>query len=432
MKQPPWNNNRGSILMIAVAFSTILAIIVGTFLQLANGESRLSNLSFYTNNSLNLAEAGVEKALYALNSDDWTGWTVNGNDVSMDPVELKLAGNITALIQVRIKDFESDPTVLTQGLTRAPGRPDVTRQLEVHLSRRSLFANGITSRSSVKFSGGSASVDSYQSSKGKWSATSNRSYNGSVSSVSVAVDSIELANATIRGFVATGGEPPKVGPNGKVVGEEGTSGVDPERVALDFDAVFPSIVAPTNYDTYISEINSSMSLGDPLGDPNDPEVIRIDSISLTSGTLEIVGPVILHVTGNIRMEDLGGLKVASTGSLQLYADGNISIKDKAAANDTNRPEAMMIYGTNPESQNFELSGNGEWQAGVYAPNAQVKMNGGGSTGQFSGAVVADRVLINGGYEFHYDEDLVGVIGPNPSYRMDHWRELHLAAERLSF
>src|SRR5690606_7825926 len=111
-----------------------------------------------------------------------------------------------------------------EGQTVLPNRPAVTRQVRVELSRRSPFANGITARDGARFKGGNSTVDSYRSSLGPPSA-SNRFDNGSVASVSVEVDAVDLSNATIYGYVATGAMMPKVGPKGRVMGADTPAGV---------------------------------------------------------------------------------------------------------------------------------------------------------------------------------------------------------------
>src|SRR5690606_25328105 len=69
----PFKDTRGSILVVTAMLATIMAVSIASFIKLGNHESRLANMSFYLNNSLNLAEGGVEQALYALNHDDWSG-----------------------------------------------------------------------------------------------------------------------------------------------------------------------------------------------------------------------------------------------------------------------------------------------------------------------------------------------------------------------
>lgn len=425
------DKQRGSVLMVTVILSAIMAVVIVSFVRLAHHENRQANLAFYANNSLNLAEGGVEQALYALNYEDWGNWTQSGGVALMDPIELDLGHNQTGIIQVKIRSYDSEPVVIAEGRTVLPNRPAVTKQVEVHLSRRSLFANGITSRRGARFSGGNAHVDSYSSSLGPPSST-NRNDNGSVASVSVETDAVDLSNSTIYGYVATGGSMPTVGPNGRVYGEDTPSGmqIDPNRIALDFASDFPAVEAPTDYSEYWPNITGTTFLG--TAGAETPTVYEVGNINLSGHeSLQIVGPVILHVTGDVSVRGNAFIQVASTGNAEFYVDNNFDIGGNGVVNATETPASLLIYGTSQYEQEIMLHGNAALQAAVYAPNANISMSGGGESGSMAGAIVGNRVNITGNYRFHYDEDLAE-FGPDRDYRMDHWREIHVVADRVEF
>lgn len=420
-------------MVIAIIFSAIIAVVVASFAKLAQSESRLANVAFYANNSLNLAEGGVERALYALNFNEWSGWTVSEDKTAlMAPTKTVSGSGETTLVQVLVRDYDTNPLVIVEGMTFLTNRPAVTKQLEVSLKRRSLFANGVTARDGITFKGGQASVDSYRSSLGKWHFTNNSFDNGSVSSPSVAVDAVDLSNARIKGRVATGGSEPKVGPNGSIRGDDTPIGVriDPTRVALDFDSDFATVDPPT-FSSSLGTISATTSIGNPLA--TSPTGYLVNGINLANKELNIIGPVILYVTGDISVSGgSGSITVHETGSAIIFVDGDVSVSGNGAVNSTNTPSNLLIYGTNPISQTFDFSGNAELQGAIYAPEAVVNLKGGGTSGVMSGAVVAKMISINGNYDFHYDEDLGDISGPNPTFRMERWRELYLASDRFDF
>lgn len=82
-------------------------------------------------------------------------------------------------------------------------------------------------------------------------------------------------------------------------------------------------------------------------------------------------------------------------------------------------------------QTISISGNGQLNAVVYAPNSNVSINGGGSSGQVSGAVVANNISLVGGSKFHYDEALADMNEGNP-YGLGAWRELTTATARNAY
>lgn len=436
MKKSNWKNSRGSVMVIAVVFAAIMALSVTSFLKLANSEARLASVAFYSNSSLNLAEAGVEKALYALNNEDWTGWNVMGSQASMQTETLDLGNSVTGIIQARVLSLNNNPTVQAEGRMQLPGRPEVVKQIEVQLTRRSLFSNGITTRRGVRFKGGNAYVDSYRSSLGLPSVT-NRYDRGSVASTSVETDAITLSNSTVYGRVATGGSWPSVGPNGRIYGTDTPSWlkVDPERVALDFAADFPEPDVPSvTPDQYIPNISGTTTIG--IAGATTPQFIRVDSIDLSGQSiLRFQGPVVVYLTGSLSVGGKAEIIVddgpGMNTNVTFYVDGNMSIGGNGTFNATNDPANLVIFGTNRNYQQFTLHGQGILQAAVYAPNAEVDLKGGGSIGAMNGALVADRVTINGNYQFHYDEDLEDKFAES-GYGMERWRELHKVSDRITF
>src|SRR5690606_31737109 len=118
-----------------------------------------------------------------------------------------------------------------------------------------------------------------------------------------------------------------------------------------------------------------------------PRVYKIGSIGLSGQSLlRIVGPVVLHVTGNISVSGQAEIRVEEGASAVIYADSTVDIGGNGAMNATTIPANLLIYGTNRVYQSIKIAGNGELQAAVYAPNASMTING---NGEVSGAVVGD-------------------------------------------
>jgi hypothetical protein len=65
----------------------------------------------------------------------------------------------------------------------------------------------------------------------------------------------------------------------------------------------------------------------------------------------------------------------------------------------------------PATTSLNVGGNGEFIGTILAPEANVRMNGGGkSNTDFVGAIMADSITLNGHFSFHYDE----ALGHQPS------------------
>ena len=70
--------NRGSVILATLIIALAATVLCGSFLALVLSAQRASARSLRYNAALNLAEAGIEQALYDLNNDHISstyGWT---------------------------------------------------------------------------------------------------------------------------------------------------------------------------------------------------------------------------------------------------------------------------------------------------------------------------------------------------------------------
>ncbi len=432
----PVKKDRGSALVAAIIFALLTGALVGSFLKLSSNEYRSSASAFYYNSLLNLAESGAEEAAWCLNSNDWDGWEEKlALHQYVQFADLDVGPDVVGGIRVVAINYDSDtPTLIVEGKAQLPSNRAIAKQIEIELSKRSLFANGLTAKDTLTFSGGNATVDSYDSSVGEYDSFFNRNDNGSIASLSVVVDAVDVANADIYGYVATGGSDPGIGPNGKIYGEDTPEEVDVDlnRITTDFYAEFKNIDAPAlvSPDTAL-EISGTHTIGDQSGFTE--EHYHLDSLDINSNeTLIIDGPVVIVIDDFVDID--GDIQITEYGSVTFYVEGDFDIGGNGTVNNTNSPTSFVLYGTNdtPGGQEINLHGNGAMRGAVYAPNADLSLSGGGNSGEFLGAAVANEISINGNYDFHYDEQLENFLGSDPSYKMTSWRELIDSADRVPF
>jgi hypothetical protein len=242
-----FRSRRGSILIAAIIFTTIMSFLLGSYLKMASTELRMADRNYTMSALVNLAEAGAEEAMWSIKKNDWSGWTQTGSIYKKQINSVFVAYGKTGTINVIVDQRGANPLIFAQGKTTQSNSQTVLKQLKLELYTRSLFAMGLVAKDSVRFSGGSAKVDSYQSSTGIPHSSFNRSDNGSIGSISVDTDAVDIANAEIYGYVATGSAWPDAGPNGMIYGSTTPSGVkiDTSRVSTDFSAEFPDVIVPT-------------------------------------------------------------------------------------------------------------------------------------------------------------------------------------------
>ncbi|MBL9214656.1 MAG: hypothetical protein JNG83_04185 [Opitutaceae bacterium] len=476
MKPPPspLRSERGSLLIVAMILCAVIGIALASYLQLGRTSLAVSNRALYNNAAINLAENGLEEAMYAINqmvADDtytWPSWSNNGTG-SSSAAWRKWTGytfdqNATGMVRVYVYNYKgvSPPRIVARssitlgGISSAP----IEKWIEVTLKKTSKFSNGLVAKNSIIFNGNNATVDSWDSDPDRNAGTAPVPYsagvrkdNGSVGSISVAVNAVLVKQADIWGYVATGGSDPTtaVGTNGSILGAGSTydpstwtnHNVDPTRVSTDFAANFDPVTAPAkSYITDLGNINGTLTLprGSDAPSADGNYYYEVGQINFNNAVLTIADKVVIKLTNTSTAIKIGGgsgeIAIKPTvGSLSIYADGDIDIAGKGVANGgttdaaANQPVNFQLWGTKTSgTQDIKIAGNGVLSGVIYAPQANVAINGNGSV---SGSVVANNITLVGNANFHYDESLSDFGGGNP-YRVSKWRELTSATDRSTY
>ncbi len=150
-------------------------------------------------------------------------------------------------------------------------------------------------------------------------------------------------------------------------------------------------------------------------DATSPTTIHLTSDFSLSSDITIAGPVVIVADGNFNIGN-HTLNVAEGGSLQLYVEGDIKISGTGSFNNTNTSESLQILGTSKTGQSMDVKGNGYLSAMVYAPYADLDVDGGGSSGETMGAFVGKTINYNGtAAQFHFDEALMDLDTNFSSY-----------------
>src|SRR5262249_3098691 len=114
---------------------------------------------------------------------------------------------------------------------------------------------------------------------------------------------------------------------------------------------------------------------------------------------------VLYVRDNFTMSGNSEIIIAPGASLKIYVGGDISLAGNGLFNYTLDASKLGIYGL-PTPRSATVSGNASFTAVLYAPQADVVMNGGGNnTYDIVGAIVGNSATMNGHFQFHYDEAL---------------------------
>ncbi len=420
----------GSALMTAIIAMFVVSLLVGGYMTLASSEYRLATRSLLIGASFSLAEGGVDLAIDALNDSDTSGWNVSGSTWTREVTGIEITTGGTGAIRVVITDATSNtPTIHSEGIVSGHPSGDVTKQLQVSLTSGFFpYKNGFDSKNGFVLKGQNVTMDSYNSANGAYSG-SNRGSEIRVSTVSIETDAIDIGNANIFGYVAvgatlapgqTGSDVIDVGKNGTISSYGEAQIVQEDRILTDYYASFPNRPAPS--------VSSGWEFPNS-GTITTSGTYYVDgdwSLGGNSGALAIAPntDVILVVTGELNLTGKATLTLNTDATLKLFVEGDVSIGGNGILNSSN-PENLEVIGTNTNEgeQTIKINGNGQLSATVYAPNANVELKGGGSSGRVYGAVVAYDASLVGNSHFSFDEALADVNLGGTDYEVIQWLEM---------
>ena len=60
-------SERGSVLVLAMILSLAIAVAIGSYFSLATGGLKMSNRSYHYSAAMNVAETGLEEAMWSIN-----------------------------------------------------------------------------------------------------------------------------------------------------------------------------------------------------------------------------------------------------------------------------------------------------------------------------------------------------------------------------
>jgi hypothetical protein len=470
------SKTQGSVLLWTVVTIALLSLIGAEVLRLVSIKYEHALQTATWQESLLAAESGIDlaimelrKSLFPAPNHAWEGWNnIPGNGVTSYGLttipNAGLAGTpMTIEVNVdapgnlkdsngqyyRIRTVGTMPIVgtaragqnrqdtrlrklslrwerFTNGvlIAHALSAPQVSRRTEAIVRPVSAFNQAIMSVSTLDLTNQNIVVDSYDS-RDPFKSTnglydvSKRQANGDLATNG---SLIEAGNAHIYGDVATN--------SGMVSGAANISGIE----RTDFYQEPIPVAAPSwpsiNPTPYTVTGTTTLNAGAVQGAATTR--YQLAQISLSgNNTLTLAGNpdgsatyIEVHVTGDITVVGGSQIVVAPGVSATIYFDGNVDVAGNGIINSNNQPNDLHLYGVQPidsSSRSVHLGGNGQITATVYAPNADVTVNGGGSSGHVFGSIVGKTVTMTGVTNLHYDE-ASGASGMINNYKIVSWFE----------
>jgi hypothetical protein len=443
-------SRKGSVLVIAVCFGAIIGIALVSCLSLVSSQNQAVVRSQSWNLCIPVVEAGIEEAMAHLNNRNEKSYAVN---------DWKQSGNEYSRSRPLGKDFYDvnidltaplAPIIVCTGYVRAPfsfvnhelvaaanvdlgGVLYLSRAVKATAVRRPRFPTGMIARQRIDMNGNTITTDSFDS-KDPNHSTTNGLYDpakakdhGDVSTTAGGTNIINVGNANIKGKLRTApGGTSVVGAMGTVGSlawhAAGKTGIEPGWSSDDLNVAFDDVKRPFTGGAMVP--SSGTITGTVVKYLLTGGEYEIASLSIGSKEKMVVsGHSVLLVNGDVKT--LGGIEILPGGSLELYVAGAKADIGGAGINNSGQAGNFIYYGL-PSNTSLTLSSNGDFTGAIYAPAAELKLSGGGSTTlHFTGACVVKSIVVNGIYQFHYDEAL-DHSGPPGNFVIVSWVELDRA------
>ncbi len=293
----------------------------------------------------------------------------------------------------------------------------ITRRVELIVVPISPITGAIKASTSFSGPGSAGVVDSYDSKNGAYKGSNPAApYDADAHDGGVSVGTSSFSQGgQIYGDVTT---------NGGTASTSNISGVVDNNVAFTL-APQPS-PSPHAATTPIPGSSSFTVLATAAADFDDTACpwyffssFSNGVISNPSGTAEVYCNVV--VTGNISSK----LTVAQGVNVRFFMYGNFSMKGKdfdnqnvdgSPSSNPSRAGHIQLFGvspTSPATQSIDLNPPGNFYMTIYAPGADISMNG---NPDLYGAAVCKSWAGNGNTGFHFDKELSNIVKPS-DYRV---------------
>jgi hypothetical protein len=417
------NRERGSVLLVTLFVTTTLLIGIGSYLLLARAQYVSVARSQAWNSAMTMAESGAEEALAQLNPGlliqmPQIDRTANGWGAPLSGFYGPISRDVTNSGSYSVVFSDTTyPIIYSTGYVTVPNMSaTLARAIRVATTNVPLYNVALAGRTNINMHGNGTSANSFNSSLtnlstgGRYDNTKT-STNGNVAALYGTVD---LGGHNISGDLFLG---PTATLNTGTNQVSGTVHTDynydyPDVVLPDTSSWFTLLVPPSGTIDGVTYTYCFTNSGDYII-PNMSGSVYVGTNAQVRLLIQNGGTSSVLVAGN--GADVGSKLTMYIAAPSFSIGGNGSIDGGLAAN-------LAYYGL-PSNTSISFSGNASFTGTIYAPEAAVTLNGGGSNNyDFVGSCIGKSVTINGNFMFHFDEALL-TSGPTRGYTATHWTEI---------
>ncbi|PAW67051.1 MAG: hypothetical protein B9S34_06530 [Opitutia bacterium Tous-C1TDCM] len=429
--RPARRRQRGSLLLSAMLIAISMGAGLVGYLQVSRNALQLAQRTYYLNDAAALAEAGLEEAAYCFRQIElgtavntvWNAWTTSGSNATITLPQFSRGQGAIGRVKVFVSGFNGSvqiPYVISQAtVTPLDGSPPITKTLRIGLKKRGAYNAALVASNGIDF-GSNSVIDSFNSNPSGISGSTPLAYpgNGAASAANVIVlggDADFGSSTLLKGslMLAAGVASP---PANQVTG----------TIVTNYAGTFPLPSFPSlasinrGYLLFTVPATLPRSGDSPASDGRFYYFPLLDNIDNTTVT---AGKNVTVVCAGVRSK----ITIQAGASLIVYTYGTINTSGDNAIVNNSWAGALQIF-TSTTSR-CDVGNNGNTLACIYAPNAEVRLNGGGSDPRYVGAVMAKSIKTHSNLKVHYDEALLNssmVVGVG--YTLSTWYDLQGTAD----
>ena len=424
------SKQRGSALLATLCFAAVLSLSLSSYLAVCYRSLVLSNRGLHSGHTMELAEMGMEQALWALN-------TTGGIDGSWShPIgttatktfngyvyENGAVGQVT----VKIETYTTTPLITVVGSMTLADHSVLSRTLQSSARPAPLFTKAIGAINSLTFNLGGM-VDSFNSGLAAYTPTDPAHLTALNSAAVISAPTINVGSAQIYGFAVTNPvtvpdpTPFLYASGAKVIGPNSVTSIDSSRRITNPTLPLYDVTDPTG-GTDLGPLTGTTTI-------STPGVYRYDSINLTSGAeLVITAPVVLKVFNSVQTSGTGQITVKGGGSLELQIDENdgqgLVLQGAGIVNESGLSQNLSVivggsYSGNPSSS---IDVGNDFYGTIYLPNDALTV---ANNTNIFGALIAKDITFTGPTpSLHYDSALqnVSIADINAPFTLVQLREV---------
>jgi cytoskeletal protein CcmA (bactofilin family) len=427
-------HQKGSVFILSLFVTLILVILTGFYLTMIVSEHRMTSRLYSSTAAINLAEAGVERAIWELNygGADFLsseGWSGTDPKVLTDTLQTPAGDTIGSYTVTVINYTGSNPEIEATGYAPNQTSPQGQRSVKVKLQRaaQSLFSMAAFGIEGVRLDSGCL-TDSYDSSLGSYDPSTAGS-NGDIGTDSITAGAIDL-DGTVNGDAVVGpdGDPSTVISGSGTI--TGTTSAAPS--ASNPSPVSPPSGLPIQSDIVMgayASITISSSGQYAIIDLGKESVITIDS----SANPDPTEPIQLYITDTLNFDRDSQMRIINNTTVEIYmGSGSLLEFDRGSLinNVSKNPRKLALYGTAGFDDTralaeglegaIDIDQGSEFYGTIHAPEATVDID---RNGQLYGAIVANKVEVDRDSGIHFDEALLSSGSSSSNlFTISSWQE----------